>query len=306
MWRTLFMTMVVCVSTSTQAAQFGWLKQTLFFAYTPSEFHFAQDQPVYASRESIARDLPLLRRYSNGLILYSTDNSTNDILAIAHELQFTSVILGIWAVRDTGEIKRAVELARRYPKLVRAIAVGNEGLFWKRYNKTELTHAIKIIRRSLPNIALTTTEPFSSYLGMPASIDCDNQDFLLPTIHPIFENWFTPSGTAQSVEFVDHIVTRLTRLCHKHVLVKETGVPSGPRNQSYSEHAQLMFWQTLLDKMKSKPAVSVALFEAFDAPWKVTEMKKQSGKNDERERYWGWFNYKREQKAVVGLLKVRH
>ena len=57
--------------------------------------------------------------------------------------------------------------------------------------------------------------------------------------------------------------------------------------------------------MKTRPGVSVALFEAFDAPWKVTEMEKQSGKRDERERYWGWFNHERKPKAVVDLLKVR-
>lgn len=306
MWRALFLGIVVSVSTASQAAPLDWLKQSLFFAYTPSEFHFEQGQPVFASRKNIAQDLRLLRHYSNGLILYSTDKSTEHILDIAHELKFNAVILGVWTVTDMDEINLAVKLARRYPELVRVIAVGNEGLFWKRYNKTELTQAMKIIRTALPNIALTTTEPFSSYLGVPATIDCANQDFLLPTIHPVFEKWFTPSGITQSVEFVDNIVTRLTELCHKDVLVKETGVPSGPGKQSYSEQQQRMFWQQLLDKMKTRPEVSVALFEAFDAPWKVTEMKKQSGNLDEREQYWGWFNHEGEPKAVVDLLNVRH
>lgn len=297
---------IFSVGAAAQAAQLDWLRQSLFFAYTPSEFHFEQDHPVFANRKSIAQDLRLLRRYSDGLILYSTDKSTEHILEIAHELKFKAVILGVWAITDNNEINRAIELAQRYPKLVRAIAIGNEGLFWKRYNTTELAQATKIIRTALPNIALTTTEPFSSYLGVPATLDCGNQDFLLPTIHPVFENWFTPSGITQSVEFVDNIVTRLTKLCHKDVLVKETGIPSGPANQSYSEQQQRMFWQQLLDQMKTRPGVAVALFEAFDAPWKVTEMKKQSGKNDERERYWGWFNHKRDPKAVVGLLNVRH
>lgn len=304
-WYRFFIVILVGISTASQAARIDWLEHSLFFAYTPSGFHFVQDRPVYAKREGIAQDLRVLRRYSNGLILYSTDKSTEHILAIAHKLKFDAVILGIWNITDKGEIDRVVALARQYPELVRGIAVGNEGLFWKRYSKTQLEQAIKIIRALLPNIALTTSEPFSSYLGMPAAIDCSNQDFLLPTIHPVFESWFNPSGITQSVEFVDNIVTRLTELCHKDVLVKETGVPSGPGNQSYSEQQQFLFWQKLLEKVKTKPNVSVALFEAFDAPWKVVEIQKQSGKYDEREKYWGWFTQTREPKAVVNLLKVR-
>lgn len=305
MWRALLIGFIVCVSPVGQAEQLDWLEQSLFFAYTPSGFHFVQDRPVYAKPESIAQDLRLLRRYGNGLILYSTDKSTEHILAVAHELKFTALILGVWDITAKGEIDQVVELARRYPNLVRAIAVGNEGIFWKRYNKTQLAQALNIIRASLPNIALTTSEPFVSYLGEPAAIDCSNQDFLLPTIHPVFESWFKPSGITQSVEFVDNIVTRLIQLCHKNVLVKETGVPSGPGPQSYSELQQFLFWQKLLDKMKTKPNVSVALFEAFDAPWKVVEIQKQSGKYDERERYWGWFTHTRKAKTVVNLLKAR-
>ena len=306
MWRALLIWGIVSVSAATQAAQLDWLKQSQFFSYTPSEFHFEQDKPIFADRKSIAKDLRLLRHYSNGLILYSTDRSTEHILEIASELKFNAVILGIWTITDNDEINRAVELARRHPSLVRAIAVGNEGLFWNRYHKMQLTKVMKIIRASLPNVALTTTEPFASYLGSPVKLDCGNQDFMLPTIHPIFENWFTPGGTMQSVEFVENIVMHLSQRCNKYVLVKETGVPSGPWKQSYSEQQQRIFWLQLLAKMKTKPNVSVALFEAFDAPWKVAEIKKLSGVNDEREQYWGWFTHERKPKAVVGVLKARH
>lgn len=306
MWRAISIGVLVCVAAAAQAVQFDWIKRSLFFAYTPSQFYFEHDRPVFASRNSIAQDLQLLRRYSDGLILYSTDKSTDDILTISHELNFNVVILGIWTITDKNEINRTIELAHRYPKLVRAIAVGNEGLFWKRYTKAELAQTMQAIRTALPDIALTTTEPFSSYLGTPTTLDCSNQDFLLPTIHPVFESWFSPSAMSQSVDFVDSIVTRLSKLCRKQVLVKETGVPSGPAYAFYSEQQQRMFWQQLLVKVNAKPDVSVALFEAFDAPWKVTEMKKQSGKYDVRERYWGWFTHERKPKAVVDLLRVQH
>ena len=306
MWRAVVAGIIFGTSLSAQAGQLDWIKQTQFFAYTPSGFHFKQDRPVFADRHNIEQDLRVLRHYSNGLILYSTDQSTADILAIAHELKFDTIILGLWSITDRTELNRAVELTRHYPNLVRAIVVGNEGLFWKRYTKTEHAQAINIIRKSLPDIALTTTEPFASYLGTPATIDCANQDFLLPNIHPVFEHWFNQNRISQSVEFVDNIVTRLISLCHKQVLIKETGIPSGPGVQSYSEQRQLAFWQELFSKVKTKPMASLVFFEAFDAPWKVDEIQKQSGKRDERERYWGWFTHERKPKAVVGLLNALH
>lgn len=305
MWRSFVTGIVFCVNMSAHAIQLDWVKQTQFFAYTPSGFHFKHDQPVFADRDSIAQDLRVLRRYSNGLILYSTDQSTSHILALAHELKFDTVILGLWSITNRNETNQAIGLARQYPDLVRAIVVGNEGLFWKRYTITELVQAMNVIRTSLPNIALTTTEPFASYLGSPAAIDCASQDFLLPNIHPVFESWFSTSRITQSIEFVDNIVTKLISLCHKQVLIKETGIPSGPGDQSYSEQQQQLFWQRLLNKVKTKPMVSVALFEAFDAPWKVAEIQKQSGIRDERERYWGWFTHDRKSKPVVGLLRTQ-
>lgn len=303
MRRVLILTLLAAISSASQAAQFDWLKHTVFFAYTPSTFQLAGDAPVPSSEASIAQDLQVVRRYGDGLILYATDQNTRRILAQAKALQFNAVILGIWAVTDPAEINHAVELARKYPQLIRAIAVGNEGLFWKRYDKAALMATLNSLRTALPAIALTTTEPFAAYLGEPARLDCSHQDFLLPTIHPVFESWFTPAGVSQSVEFVENIVTRLQQLCHKAILVKETGIPSGPSDQAYSAQQQRLFWQQLLAKLKSRPGVAVALFEAFDAPWKVVEMQKQSGQHDVREQYWGWFTHDRKPKPVIDLLR---
>lgn len=303
MWRVVVLGILATITGYSQAAEIDWLKQTVFFAYSPSDFTIVQNTPVRVSKASIAQDLNLLRQYSNGLILYATDKNTGQILAQAEALKFNAVILGIWAVTDKVEIDTAIGLTHQYPNLVRALAVGNEGLFWKRYDKAALASTLKTIRMALPAIALTTTEPFSSYLAQPAMLDCSYQDFMLPTIHPVFENWFTPAGVTQAVEFVANIVTELEQLCHKDILVKETGIPSGPVEQSYSAKQQRLFWQQLMAKLKSRPGVYIALFEAFDAPWKVMEMQKQSNKRDEREQYWGWFTQTRKPKLVVDLLK---
>lgn len=280
----------------------AWLRDTRFMAYTPSQFRVLHGKPIPATTQSIAADLQVLRPYADGLITYSTANGLADIVGLAHQAGFHAVILGIWSPVDTGEVTTAIALARQYPQLVRAIVVGNEGLFWKRYSWRDVQQTIQHIRREVPAVMLTTSEPMVSYLGSPAQLGCEHQDFLLPNIHPIFEPWFRPASVSQATEFVVAIERRLYALCKKFVLIKETGVPSEPSEAGYSPAMQSAFWHDLLQKMRSEAHASLAYFEAFDAPWKIEEIARDSGRRDTREAAWGWFSTSRQPKAVVEVL----
>lgn len=296
---------IMAVYSAAAADELAWLRDTRFMAYTPSEFRVLQGQPIPPTPESIAEDLRVLRPYVDGLITYSSANGLADVVEFADKAGFRAVILGIWSPNDENEVKRAVIVARKYPQLVRAIVVGNEGLFWKRYTWRDVQETIQHIRRELPHVAVTTSEPMVSYLGTPARLDCEGQDFLLPNIHPIFESWFSAESITQATEFVLDIEKRLYALCHKFVLIKETGVPSGPSDAGFSPATQRAFWRDLLHKMSTETHASLALFEAFDAPWKVEEIARDSGQRDEREAAWGWFTGSRKPKAVVEVLPRR-
>ena len=283
----------------------AWLQDTRFMAYTPSQFRVLRGKPIPATTNSIAADLQVLRPYVDGLITYSTANGLGDIVELADQAGFHAIILGIWSPLDKAEVTTAIALARQYPQLVRAIVVGNEGLFWKRYTWRDVQETIKHIRRDVPQVMLTTSEPMVSYLGAPARLGCEHQDFLLPNIHPIFESWFNPASLSQATEFVIDIEKRLYALCKKFVLIKETGVPSAPSDAGFSPATQREFWGVLMRKMRTEPHASLALFEAFDAPWKIEEIARDSGYRDEREAAWGWFSSDRKPKAVVDLLRAR-
>jgi glucan 1,3-beta-glucosidase len=285
------------------ANDLAWLRDVRFMAYTPSEFRVLHGKPIPATPASIAEDLQVLRPYVDGLITYSTANGLDDVVELAHRAGFRAIILGIWSPTDKNEVTMAITLAREYPKLVRAIVVGNEGLFWKRYTRQDVQKTITQIRRDVPHVAITTSEPMVSYLGSPAALGCEGQDFLLPNIHPVFESWFHPESIAQATEFVLDTEKRLYALCKKFVLVKETGVPSEPSDGGYSPAIQRAFWRNLMLKMHAEPHTSLALFEAFDAPWKIEEMARDSGWRDEREAAWGWFTSSRKPKAVVEVLQ---
>jgi exo-beta-1,3-glucanase (GH17 family) len=283
----------------------AWLRDVSFMAYTPSEFKVINGKPIPASPESIAEDLQVLRPYADGLITYSVANGLADVVGLADKAGFRAVILGIWSPTDKYEVTMAVKLVRQYPKLVRAIVVGNEGLFWKRYTWHDVQKAIKQIRRDVPDVAVTTSEPMVSYLGSPARLGCEDQDFLLPNIHPVFEPWFHPESVTQATEFVLDIEKRLYALCNKFVLIKETGVPSGPSSEGFTQATQSAFWLNLTHKMRTQPHAALAYFEAFDAPWKIEEIARDSGRRDEREAAWGWFTSSRKPKEVVEALQPR-
>lgn len=281
----------------------AWLRDVRFIAYTPSAFRVVDGQPVAASRDSIAADLRALRPYVDGLITYSSSNGHDQIVELAQAEGFRAIILGVWLPTDTQEVAQAIALARSYPGIVRALAVGNEGLFWKRYTWDDVQRTLQHIRHELPRVALTTTEPMTAYLGLPPRLGCAEQDFLLPNIHPIFETWFRPDAAESSARFVADTAKRLYDLCGKFVLVKETGVPSGPITAGLSPEVQQTFWVSLLRQMKGELPIRLALFEAFDAPWKVAEVARDSGQRDEREGYWGWFDAQRKPKRVVSVLE---
>ncbi len=297
---------IVAIDGEAIANELSWLRDVRFMAYTPSAFRVLHGKPIAATPESIAEDLQVLSHYYvDGLITYSTANGLADVVGLADKAGFRAIILGIWSPTDKHEVAMAITLARQYPKLVRAIVVGNEGLFWKRYTYQDVQKTIKQIRRDVPHVAITTSEPMVSYLGSPAALDCQGQDFLLPNIHPVFESWFHPESLTQATEFVLDIEKRLYALCKKFVLIKETGVPSEPSNAGYSPAIQRAFWRNLMHEMRTEPHASLALFEAFDAPWKIEEIARDSGRRDEREAAWGWFTTSRKPKAVVDVLGQR-
>ena len=301
-WIVYILIVVVATTASAASDELTWLQNTQFMAYTPSQFRVEAGRPIAASRESIVADLALLRRHVNGLITYSSSNGLDQIVDVAQAAGFHAVILGMWSPTDADEFNRTVRTARAHPHLVRAIAVGNEGLFWKRYQWPDVTRVITQLRRELPGVAMTTSEPMASYLGSPQRLDCDQQDFLLPNIHPLFETWFRPDASEQAAQFVVESSIRLRALCGKFVLVKETGAPSGPLERGMSPQAQAQLWSELLRRLRAQKNVGLALFEAFDAPWKVAEIARDSGIHDERERYWGWFDAQRHPKPVVNVL----
>jgi exo-beta-1,3-glucanase (GH17 family) len=298
----LLLAIAACRAPETAPAPRARLEDALatvtFVAYTPRDFDpNLGSEPV--ERASIRADLTRLRPLFDGLVTYSSARGLDAVPAIARELGFRAVVVGVWDPTSDDELARAFESARGARDVVIALALGNEGLFFERYDADALARAFARARHELPGVAVTTTEPFFVYLEPARAAALPAQDLVLPTVHPIDQPWFASAPPAAPVEFVANVVRDLEARTKLPVLVKETGVPSGPADEGFSEAAQAAFWVALGAALPPTRTHAVVRFEAFDGPWKTASVAADTGDVRPSEAHWGFFRADGSAKPVV-------
>lgn len=303
----VFMVAVVCLGWASDACgQREALPQLLqtsrFIAYTPRSFAIRDGRVEPATEAGIRRDLSLLRPFFDGLITYSVTSGLEEIPGIAHELGFQAVILGIWDPLSEVEINNVVRAAKKYPGLIAAVIVGNEGLYTRRYQPGDLDRARGQLKKELPHLPVTTSEPFFLYFEGPYADLLDGFDLLMPNVHPVFEKWFVASDPSPGVQMVLEIAARYQAKSKRPLLIKETGLPSGPRERGFTPEYQARFWSELWRRFSFSPHQSLACFEAFDAPWKPQEIAATLPGDHVSEGFWGFFTGKGEKKPVADAL----
>lgn len=280
------------------------LAQETFVAYTPRSFSTLHGVTRPATAAGIREDLKLLRPYFSGLITYGLGDGQDAIPELAIAAGFRALVLGVWNPADRTELDRAIALAERHPQHIVALVLGNEGLFWKRYTAGDLRSAAAHVRKRLPHIALGSSEPFAVYLDSPDAPALLELDLLLPNVHPRFEPWFRPDNIDQAADFVAQVLARLRALTPQPILVKETGLPSAPDAQGFTEARQAEFWKRLRQRIPAGPTQNVAGFEAFDVPWKPRELEDEFGKLEISEAHWGLFRADGTPKAAARMFRT--
>ncbi|MGD8312868.1 MAG: hypothetical protein PVJ66_09755 [Gammaproteobacteria bacterium] len=273
-----------------------------FVAYTPTDLKIVSGLVHAASRDRIRRDLAILREDFQGLITYSCADGVEEVPAIAKALGYRALILGIWDPLSEREFSNAQRLVKTYPQLIVGISVGNETLLAQRHEWSVLRTSIQRLRAALPGVAITTSEPFYYYLNDEPADFIAAQDFLLPGVHPLFQPWFDQATTAQAVDFVVSVAGLLSAKTDKPVLIKETGLPSGPPGTRFTPATQAEFWVSLYQRLPRAPGRGVAYFEAFDHDWKEENARREFGSHPE-EGFWGLYTADGHPKAVVAALR---
>jgi glucan 1,3-beta-glucosidase len=280
-----------------------------FVAYEPTSLQVINGHPTHADVASIRADLQVLRPRFNGLITYGSVDGAEAIPAVAASLGFRALIIGVWNPFDPSQLDAAVAAASAHPDIVTGLSLGNELVFTQSHTFAELAALAVSVRRRLPAIAISTTEPFHLFYGSGAAELLHQLDFMLVNVHPVFQPWFRRAPDRNAAEFVVNVVAKLGDVYCGPILVKEVGVPTAPSEAGFTPERQASFFTELLTQFPPARERSFAYFSAFDAPWRAFDAiaalaRASSTEAHPEEAHWGLFDEHRQPKPVVARIPV--
>jgi exo-beta-1,3-glucanase (GH17 family) len=296
-----------CARGSAAAAEREHLAHTMahgrFVAYEPTSLRVVDGHFSAADPDSIRADLKALRPDFDGLITYDAVHGAQAIPAIASQLKFRALIIGVWDPTDRAQLDAALEAAARVPDLVVGLSLGNESVFGQRASFAGLAATIATVRSRAPRLALSTTEPFHMFEKPEAAALLGSMDFLLANVHPVFQPWFRGATDATRTQFVTNVVGDLAQHFCGPILVKETGVPTGPASAGFSSESQASFYAELRRQFPASGSRAFAYFSAFDAPWRAHDAAALPGAvTGPEEALWGLYDSERRPKPAVLAL----
>jgi exo-beta-1,3-glucanase (GH17 family) len=98
------------------------------------------------------------------------------------------------------------------------------------------------------------------------------------------------------------VAARLAAKTDKPVLIKETGLPSGPPGTRFTPAAQADFWTALFRQLPRRSGLGVVYFEAFDHDWKEENARHEFGAHPE-EGYWGLYTADGRPKDAIAQIR---
>jgi exo-beta-1,3-glucanase (GH17 family) len=276
------------------------MAQGRFIAYQPTALKVIDGRFIEADAASIRVDLKVLRQRFDALITYDAVHGAQQIPAIAAELKFRALIIGVWDPREPQQLAAALDAARRFPQLIAGISLGNEMIFAHRIEPAALLALIARVRAQAPAVPLSTTEPFHIYDQLAAAALPGQLDFLLLNVHPVFQPWFRDAPDSAAAQFVVNVLAKLAPLACGPMLVKETGVPTAPASEGFTEARQARFYRELRGVLPPTRAAAFAYFAAYDAPWREYDATGVPGRAvHPEEAHWGLYDAARRPKAAA-------
>ena len=271
-------------------------------AVNPSAAEILEDLQIL-----VAHDFTLIRLYDSG------ENSAMTLELIRrHDLPI-EVLLGIWldaefsnhegcswlespipdeqlaanARKNSAEVERGIELARRFADSVVAVNVGNEALVEWNDHMVPLENVIAYVRRVRSAIKQPVTVA-DNYLwwirdGAPLAAELD---FVGVHTYPQWEHKSIDEALAYSIENIEGVRAALP---DKPIVVLEAGWASVAMEfgDQASVSRQARYYREI-ETWASEKQMTVFFFEAFDEPWKGDPNNPLGA-----EKHWGLFNLER-------------
>ncbi len=258
------------------------------FAYSPYRRYqgpFDQGRPTDAQ---IAADLKLLARYTHHIRIY--DVVDNPQVVRLAKRQGLDVMAGAWIdrrlVHNDEEIDAVVAQARRYPKTITRVLIGNEVLLRHDIAPDRLMAYLDRARAQIRQ-PVSTAEPWHVWEKYPELVQ--HVDFITVHLLPYWEG--VPLDDA-----LNDVRRRYAHLQNlypdKPIVIGEIGWPSNGDRYRYARPSvtnEAIFLRDWLAWARAH-GIDYYVMEAFDQPWKEALGEGRTG------AYWGMFDADREPK----------
>ena len=261
------------------------------FAKDQSPFDFAKGMTIAPAR--IDADLAILSQHFSCIRTYSVAGL--EALPAYAEKYRMKILLGAWVSADPlatqQELHKVVELAKRYPAIVRAVVVGNEALLRREVTGAQLAGYIRQVKAALPGVEVTYADVWEFWLKHPeVAPACD---FITIHILPYWED--KPVAISAAMDHIKKIREEIgKKIPGKEILIGETGWPSQGRMREASLPSlenQARFIRGFI-ALAEQEHWQYNLIEAFDQPWKRAKEGAVGG-------YWGLYSADRADKHVL-------
>ena len=195
-------------------------------------------------------------------------------------------------MRNIAELKRGIDLAKRFDDIVVAVNVGNEALVSWNDHMVPLEKVIAYVQQVKAAIdqPVTVADNYEWWIrdGAPLAAEVD---FLGVHTYPAWEEKTIDEAMAYTIENMERVQAALP---DKPMAILEAGwatvaIEFGDRA---NEADQARYYRELYG-WASATNITVFFFEAFDEPWKG------SSHPQEPEKHWGLFYVDRTPKLVM-------
>ena len=281
------------------------------------------DSKVYPSLQEIREDLHLLQANWRLLRLYDCSLHAQRVLQVIHEDGLDmQVMLGAYlgpemnnfgcpwggtyseehlaasVLENQAELQRLIALAKRYPRIVFSVAVGNEATVDWTDHFVPVPHMIDYVKRVKAAVQqpVTFCENYVPWQHKLREL-VDAVDFISLHTYPVWEY----KHIHEALDYTQANFDSVARLYPgKPIVITEAGwcTDSNGRGmpaQHAAQELQAVYYQDLMDWTRAA-GILCFVFEAFDEPWK--------GSADplEPEKHWGLFTVDRKPKQVMQAL----
>jgi exo-beta-1,3-glucanase (GH17 family) len=281
---------------------------------------------VNPTDQQTLEDIQLLSRNGNfGLIrLYDSDENSGDVLRVikANHIRL-KVLLGAWLdaeisnpdcpwhkepypqkdldankIKNQKQIERAIRLANAYPKIVAAVAVGNEAMVSWTDHKVPVESVIAYVRqvKSAIKQPVTVCDNFDFWVRNGSAL-AKELDFISVHSYPAWEGKGIDEALPTTIAEVQAVRNALP---HSRMVITEAGwaTVATEFGSRASEANQKRYFDELY-AWTARENITTFFFEAFDEDWK--------GNNNDpnpngAEKHWGIFTIDRKPKLVMAGL----